>query len=55
MVVFLFDAVPFIQKLYPLNDRFENTKAGGMRQNDEEKLKAGIFEGYGIQNLISSE
>ena len=35
-----FDAVPFIQKLYPLNDRFETRKiifrGGMMRQNSRQ-------------------
>lgn len=46
-----FDAVPFIQKLYPLNDRFETRKVVFHASNDEEKLKAGILKAMEFETL----
>ena len=46
-----FDAVPFIQKLYPLNDRFETRKVIFRGGNDETKLKAGILLAMEFETL----
>ena len=46
-----FDAVPFIQKLYPLNDRFETRKIIFRGGNDETKLKAGILLAMEFETL----
>jgi hypothetical protein len=46
-----FDAVPFIQKLYPLNDRFETRKVVFHASNDEKKLKDGILKAMEFETL----
>ncbi len=46
-----FDAVPFIQKLYPLNDRFETRKVVFHSSNDEKELKAGILKAMEFETL----
>lgn len=50
-----FDAIPFIQKLYPLNQRFETRKIVFRSSDDAAKLRAGIllameFETLYLQN-----
>ena len=46
-----FDAIPFIQNLYPLNDRFETRKVVFHATNDEKRLKAGILKAMEFETL----
>lgn len=46
-----FDAVPFIKKIYPVNDRFETRKVVFRATDDEEKLKAGILKAMEFETL----
>lgn len=46
-----FDAVPFICKMYPLNDRFETRKVVFRTSNDEKHLKAGILKAMEFETL----
>lgn len=46
-----FDAIPFIQKLYPLNDRFETRKVVFSATNDEKILKEGILKAMQFETL----
>ena len=46
-----FDAIPFIQKLYPSNDRFETRKVVFHSSNDEKKLKDGILKAMEFETL----
>lgn len=46
-----FDAIPFICKMYPLNDRFETRKVVFQTSNDEKKLKAGILKAMEFETL----
>ena len=46
-----FDAVPFICKMYPLNDRFETRKVVFNTCNDEKKLQAGILKAMEFETL----
>ena len=46
-----FDAVPFIQKMYPNNDRFETRKVVFHASDDAEKLKAGILKAMEFETL----
>lgn len=46
-----FDAIPFIQKLYPLNDRFETRKVVFPASNDEKHLKDGILKAMQFETL----
>ena len=46
-----FDAIPFIQKLYPLNDRFETRKIVFSAVNNENELKEGILKAMQFETL----
>lgn len=46
-----FDAIPFIQKMYPLNDRFETRKVVFHASGDERKLKDGILKAMEFETL----
>lgn len=46
-----FDAIPFIQKLFPLNQRFETRKIVFKASNDEEFLKNGILKAMQFETL----
>lgn len=46
-----FDAIPFIQKLYPLNDRFETRKVVFSAVNNENELKEGILKAMQFETL----
>ncbi len=46
-----FDAIPFICRLYPLNDRFETRKVVFPSTNNEEKLKQGILKAMEFETL----
>lgn len=46
-----FDAIPFIQKLYPSNDRFETRKVVFHSTDNEEKLKDGILKAMEFETL----
>lgn len=46
-----FDAIPFIQKMYPLNDRFETRKVVFKATNDERKLREGILKAMEFETL----
>lgn len=46
-----FDAIPFIQKMYPINDRFETRKVVFHASDDEKKLKAGILKAMEFETL----
>ncbi len=46
-----FDAIPFIQKLYPINDRFETRKVVFRATDDEKKLKDGILKAMEFETL----
>ena len=45
------DAIPFIQKLYPINDRFETRKVVFHSSNNESKLKEGIVKAMEFETL----
>lgn len=46
-----FDAIPFIQKMYPSNDRFETRKVVFHSSNDEKILKDGILKAMEFETL----
>lgn len=46
-----FDAIPFIQKLYPLNQRFETRKVVFNASDDEKFLKDGILKAMEFETL----
>ena len=46
-----FDAIPFIKKLYPLNDRFETRKVVFHATDDEKHLRAGILKAMEFETL----
>lgn len=46
-----FDAIPFIQRMYPLNDRFETRKVVFRTSNDEKMLRAGILKAMEFEVL----
>jgi len=46
-----FDAIPFIQKMYPLNDRFETRKVVFHASGDEKVLKNGILKAMEFETL----
>lgn len=46
-----FDAIPFIQKMYPINDRFETRKVVFRATDNEEKLRAGILKAMEFETL----
>ena len=46
-----FDAIPFIQKMYPLNDRFETRKVVFPACNNEKELKKGIMAAMRFETL----
>ena len=46
-----FDAIPFIQKMYPINDRFETRKVVFTATDDQEKLKGGILKAMEFETL----
>jgi hypothetical protein len=46
-----FDAIPFIQKMYPINDRFETRKVVFHASDNEEKLKDGILKAMEFETL----
>ena len=46
-----FDAVPFIRKMYPINDRFETRKVVFNASDNEEVLKAGILKAMEFETL----
>ena len=46
-----FDAVPFIQKIFPLNQRFETRKIVFQASNDEKCLKSGILKAMEFETL----
>lgn len=46
-----FDAVPFIQKIFPLNQRFETRKIVFQASNDEKFLKSGILKAMEFETL----
>lgn len=46
-----FDAIPFIQKLYPLNQRFETRKIVFRATDDEKQLQAGILKAMEFETL----
>ncbi len=46
-----FDAVPFIQKMYPTNDRFETRKVVFRASDNAEKLQAGILKAMEFETL----
>ncbi len=46
-----FNAIPFIQKMYPKNDRFETRKVVFHATDDEEKLKDGILKAMEFETL----
>ena len=46
-----FNAIPFIQKMYPANDRFETRKVVFHGTNDEAKLKDGILKAMEFETL----
>ena len=45
------DAIPFIQKLYPLNDRFETRKIVFHASDNAEKLEKGIVKAMEFETL----
>ena len=45
------DAIPFIQKMYPLNDRFETRKVVFRTTNDEKRLREGIVKAMEFETL----
>ena len=45
------DAIPFIQKMYPLNDRFETRKVVFHATDDEKMLKGGIVKAMEFETL----
>lgn len=46
-----FDAIPFICRMYPLNDRFETRKVVFHATNDEKKLQQGILKAMEFETL----
>lgn len=46
-----FDAIPFIKKMYPANDRFETRKVVFHGTDNEEKLKDGILKAMEFETL----
>lgn len=46
-----FDAIPFIQRMYPNNDRFETRKVVFHSSNDEKVLKSGILKAMEFETL----
>ena len=46
-----FDAIPFIQKMYPSNDRFETRKVVFHSSDNEKKLKDGILKAMEFETL----
>lgn len=46
-----FDAIPFICRLYPLNDRFETRKVVFHATNDEKNLQQGILKAMEFETL----
>ncbi len=45
------DAIPFIKRLYPLNDRFETRKVVFHASEDEQKLRKGILKAMEFETL----
>lgn len=46
-----FDAIPFIRKMYPLNDRFETRKVVFPATDNEEQLQKGILKAMEFETL----
>lgn len=46
-----FDAIPFIQNMYPNNDRFETRKVVFRATDDEKRLKEGILKAMEFETL----
>ena len=46
-----FNAIPFIQKIYPLNDRFETRKVVFHASDNEDRLKDGILKAMEFETL----
>lgn len=46
-----FDAIPFIQKMYPMNQRFETRKVVFNASNDEQFLKSAILKAMEFETL----
>ncbi len=46
-----FDAIPFIKKMYPLNDRFETRKVVFSATDNQVKLEAGILKAMEFETL----
>lgn len=46
-----FDAIPFICRLYPVNDRFETRKIVFSSSNNEKKLRCGIIHAMEFETL----
>jgi hypothetical protein len=46
-----FDAIPFIQKMYPLNDRFETRKVVFSSTDNRESLENGILKAMEFETL----
>lgn len=46
-----FDAIPFIQRLYPLNDRFETRKVVFHASDDAKQLEGGILKAMEFETL----
>lgn len=45
------DAIPFIEKMFPKNDRFETRKVVFRATDDEQKLRAGIIKAMEFETL----
>lgn len=45
------DAIPFIKKMYPLNDRFETRKVVFHSTDDESELRSGILKAMEFETL----
>ena len=46
-----FDAIPFIRRMYPANDRFETRKVVFRTTDNEEQLKGGILKAMEFETL----
>ena len=46
-----FNAIPFIQKMYPMNDRFETRKVVFHASDNEDRLKDGILKAMEFETL----
>lgn len=46
-----FDAIPFIQQLYPINERFETRKVVFNSTDNEKQLRAGILKAMEFETL----